>query len=199
MANDTLTTSALLLGGGLAGYAVGHWLDHRTHQPTGPSPEEQRAEPVSSPAQVDARNARPARGGRRWSREGRTLLRDGAKAIEIVRVDLGDHRFALSPHETDVLAERLVRLLNGRNARGKTPWYRERWLVEERCGYRAWLFWTGAPPETAAVGDVWTYIEKPMGEIVGRRRFRTTAEGHRYAKAALKRALERAGKFDCYE
>ncbi len=202
MANDALTTGALLLGGGLAGYAVGHWLDRRDDEPSPPAGARPVDKSVPSPSPGDPRNAR---GSRRWSREGRTLLRDGVATFQIVRVDLGDQRYAMSPHETDVLAEQIVRLLNGRNARGvrgaraKTPPYRERWLVDDRCGYRAWLFWTGTPPERAVVGDAWAYLEKTSnGAITAKRRFRTRDEAYRYIKPALKRALERAGKDDCY-
>ncbi len=70
------------------------------------------------------RNARGSRRARRrqararYSREGRTILRDGQPVVHLERVDLGDHRFAMTPHETDVLAQRVVDLLNrsGRNA-----------------------------------------------------------------------------------
>jgi hypothetical protein len=199
MANDALTTGVLILGGGLAGYALGQWLERRDDEPAPRAEAPPLDEPISSPTQVEQRNAR---GARRWSREGRTLLRDGVAAFQIVRVDLGDQRYAITPHETDVLAEQLVRLLNGRNAggaRAKTPPYRERWLVDDRCGYRAWVFWTGTPPERAVVGDAWAYLEKTSnGEITAKRRFRTREEAYRYIKPALKRALERAGKDDCH-
>lgn len=203
MANDTLTTGALLLGGGLAGYAIGHWLDARFDDPPADMAASPAVQPVSSPAQVSERNA--SRRRKRYTIEGRTILRDGVAVVEIARVDLGDQRYAISPHEADVLAEQIVRLLNGRNAQGargaraKTPPYRERWLVDDRCGYRAWVFWSGTPPERAVVGDAWAYLEKTAsGEMIAKRRFRTRDEAYRYIKAALKRALERAGKDDCY-
>lgn len=215
MANDRdgLTTGALLLGGGLAGYALGRWLDRDEDErpPAAPSPEVAVAQlpsgvldvPVSSPSQVSERNGRSTRGARRYTREGRTILRDGVAVLRVERVDLGDQRYELSPHETDVLTEKIVRLLDGagarRDGRKKEPWYRERWLVDDRCGYRAYMFWTGAPPETAVVGDVWAYVEKPNGQIIGKRRFRTKDEGLKYVRAALRRALERAGKYDCYD
>lgn len=61
------------------------------------------------------RNGRSRRGARRnhrYTREGRTILRDGVPVLQLGRVDLGDQRYAISPHETDVLAEEIVRLLD---------------------------------------------------------------------------------------
>ena len=66
----------------------------------------------------ERRNARGHRGPRRrqarprYSRDGRTILRDGEAVLHLERVDLGDQRFVLSPHEADVLAQRVVDLLN---------------------------------------------------------------------------------------
>jgi len=231
---DAFTTGALLLGGGLAGYLGQRWICGRERDAdadaasgppaplvasvlASPGPEPAPTAPSSSTPPLDepvsspSRNGRSPHRGKRYAREGRTILRDGVAVVHVERVDLGDQRYAISPHETDVLTQEIVGLLNGRrprrqtaetqrrrDGRAKDPWYRERWLVDDRCGYRAWLFWTGKPPNEAVVGDVWAYVEKPAGEIVGKRRFRTTDEAHRYVKAALKRALERAGKFDCY-
>jgi hypothetical protein len=48
---------------------------------------------------------------------GRVIVRDGQPLVRIERVDLGDARYALSPHETDELGARIVRLLNRRGAR----------------------------------------------------------------------------------
>lgn len=62
------------------------------------------------------RNARSVRGGRgrpRYTREGRRILRDGEPVFQLDRIDLGDQRYAISPHEADALAQRLVDLLNG--------------------------------------------------------------------------------------
>lgn len=61
--------------------------------------------------------ARASRSAHRYTREGRTVLRDGEAIIRIDRVDLGNERYAVSPHETDKLAERVVRLLNKHGAR----------------------------------------------------------------------------------
>jgi len=80
-----------------------------------------------------------------------------------------------------------------RDARTRDPAHRERSLIGDRAGYRAWAFWTGAPPESAKVGDAWAYIEQPSGKIMAKKRFRTQAEAWTYAKAALKRAVERTG------
>lgn len=68
------------------------------------------------------RNARRAprsrrQGRARFSNEGRTIHRDGVPVLYLERVDLGDHRFALSPYEADVLVRRIVSLLNGAGRR----------------------------------------------------------------------------------
>ncbi len=48
----------------------------------------------------------------RYRREGRTILRDGDAVLRLERVDLGDQRFAITPHEADVLSQHIVELLN---------------------------------------------------------------------------------------
>lgn len=48
---------------------------------------------------------------------GRTIVRDGEAIVRLERVDLGNERYALSPHETDKLTQRIVRLLNKHGAR----------------------------------------------------------------------------------
>jgi len=48
---------------------------------------------------------------------GRVVARDGQPLVRLERVDLGDQRFVLSPHETDRLGARIVRLLNRRGAK----------------------------------------------------------------------------------
>lgn len=211
MSHDSDNVSGVLfLGAGAAALALGTWFVSRSSSESTPPTTPTTPAPTADPAVASSswelqRNAKPARGARRYAREGRTILRDGVAVLSLARVDLGDQRYAITPHETDALVEQIVRLLNGaragrRDARAKDPPYRERWLVDDRCGYRALLFWTGAPPETAKVGDVWAYLEKNSnGQILAKRRFRTTDEGHRYIKAALRRALERAGKHDCYD
>jgi hypothetical protein len=73
---------------------------------------EDRAESLPGGPHRDA-----ARESKRYSLEGRRVLRDGEAIISIERVDLGDQRYALSPHETDRLAKRLVNLLNRHGAR----------------------------------------------------------------------------------
>ncbi|MCB9507854.1 MAG: transglycosylase SLT domain-containing protein [Kofleriaceae bacterium] len=65
-------------------------------------------------AAASASATRNAARGRRWSREGRTILRDGVALVRIERVDLGDQRYAINPHETDVLTQQIVNLLNRR-------------------------------------------------------------------------------------
>ncbi len=58
-----------------------------------------------------------ARATQRYTREGRTILRDGEAILYVDRVDLGDQRYAISPHDADRLTDRMVRLLNRRGAR----------------------------------------------------------------------------------
>ncbi len=53
----------------------------------------------------------------RYTLEGRTILRDGEQILYVDRVDLGDARYAISPHHADVLTQRMVRLLNRHGAR----------------------------------------------------------------------------------
>lgn len=74
---------------------------------------EDRAEPLPN-----AKRTRDARGGGRYALDGgRTILRDGEALVRLERVDLGDSRYALSPHETDQLATRIVGLLNRKRSR----------------------------------------------------------------------------------
>lgn len=81
---------------------------------------------------------RPRRGARRahFAREGRTILRDGQAVLHLERVDLGDGRFALTPHETDVLAQRVVDLLNRTGAR------RQAASSQDRAAHQVFLFRT---------------------------------------------------------
>ncbi|HEX5062378.1 MAG TPA: hypothetical protein VFV99_23565 [Kofleriaceae bacterium] len=58
-----------------------------------------------------------ARATDRYTLEGRTILRDGERILYVDRVDLGDSRYAISPHHADLLTERMVRLLNRHGAR----------------------------------------------------------------------------------
>lgn len=72
-----------------------------------------RAEPLpDAPRPRGAARTTP-----RFTREGRTILRDGVAILYVDRVDLGDQRFAISPHHADVMTERMVRLLNRKGAR----------------------------------------------------------------------------------
>lgn len=72
----------------------------------------QRAEALPGPVRP-----RGARHAQRFTREGRTILRTGEAIVRLERVDLGDQRYALSPHHADLLTERIVRLLNAKGAR----------------------------------------------------------------------------------
>ena len=58
-----------------------------------------------------------SRGAERYTREGRTILRDRQPILYVDRVDLGDARYAISPYHADLLTERMVRLLNKHGAR----------------------------------------------------------------------------------
>jgi sulfur transfer complex TusBCD TusB component (DsrH family) len=72
---------------------------------------EDRAEPLPT-----AKRARGA-AAQRYTLQGRTILRDGEAILYVDRVDLGDERFAISPHHADLLTQRMVRLLNRHGAR----------------------------------------------------------------------------------
>ncbi len=75
--------------------------------------QESRAEPM--PPRRKPRGA--SRTTKRYTREGRTILRDGEAIVHVDRVDLGNERYAMSPHHADRLTERMVRLLNTHGAR----------------------------------------------------------------------------------
>lgn len=60
---------------------------------------------------------RPDQGQPRYTTEGRRILRDGEAIAVVERVDLGDQRFAVSPHEADLLAKRIADLLTRYGAR----------------------------------------------------------------------------------
>jgi hypothetical protein len=83
-------------------------------------------------AHAARRNARRPRGRRqaapRYALEGgRTILRDDQPIVTLQRIDLGNERYALSPHETDGLARQIVDLLNGKRRRqsgAATPTHR---------------------------------------------------------------------------
>jgi hypothetical protein len=70
------------------------------------------AEPL--PGETKPRGADAAK---RFSIAGRTISRDGDPILHLERVDLGDARYAISPHHADLLAQRIVRLLNEHGAR----------------------------------------------------------------------------------
>lgn len=72
-----------------------------------------RAEPLpSGPSPRDT-----SRGSQRYTHEGRTILRDGEAILHVERVDLGNERYAISPHHADLLTQRFVRLVNQHGAR----------------------------------------------------------------------------------
>lgn len=73
---------------------------------------EAKAEPLPT-----RRKPRGAANAKRYTTEGRRILRDGEPILYVDRVDLGDERYAISPHHADLLTERMVRLLNKHGAR----------------------------------------------------------------------------------
>lgn len=75
--------------------------------------QEQHAEPL--PRRRQPRDV--ARTGRYGLDGGRTIVRDGEALVRLERADLGDGRYVLSPHETDQLGARIVRLLNKKGVR----------------------------------------------------------------------------------
>ena len=75
---------------------------------------EDKVEPLPGPAK---RTRDANRAGQYKLDGGRVIARDGQPLVRLERVDLGDDRYALSPHETDELGARIVRLLNRRGAR----------------------------------------------------------------------------------
>jgi hypothetical protein len=70
---------------------------------------EDKAEPM--PPAKRTRDARYMLDG------GRVIARDDQPIVRLERVDLGDARYILSPHETDELGARIVRLLNRRGGK----------------------------------------------------------------------------------
>lgn len=73
--------------------------------------------PVATPlVRNGQRSGRAERGAVRSTRYaldgGRIITRDGQSLVRLERVDLGEERYALSPHQTDALGARIVRLLN---------------------------------------------------------------------------------------
>lgn len=58
-----------------------------------------------------------SRASQRYTHEGRTILRDGEAILHVERVDLGNERYAISPHHADLLTQRIVRLVNQHGAR----------------------------------------------------------------------------------
>jgi len=73
-----------------------------------------RAEPLPDGS---SRPRGASRATERYTREGRRILRDGEAILYVDRVDLGNQRYAISPHDADLLTERMVRLLNRHGVR----------------------------------------------------------------------------------
>lgn len=105
-ARDQLAAANVIDRNAIAPKQAGYWklvTDPRVFMPM-------RAKPLPAPTRQRRRDARTSR----YALEGgRVIVRDGQAVVRLERVDLGDERYALSPHETDELAARIVRLLNG--------------------------------------------------------------------------------------
>ena len=110
-ARDQLAAANVIDRNAIAPKQAGYWklvTDPRVLMPM-------RAKPMPPPTRNRRRDA--ARSSRYALEGGRLILRDGQAVVRLERVDLGDERYVLSPHETDELAARIVRLLNRRGAR----------------------------------------------------------------------------------
>ncbi len=106
-ARDRLAAASIIDKRSIAPGSAGYWklvTDERTF-------DENRAEPLPGS------QPRGATGTKRFSLDGRTISRDGQPILHLERVDLGDARYAISPHHADLLAQRIVRLLNQHGAR----------------------------------------------------------------------------------
>ncbi|MBA3673198.1 MAG: hypothetical protein H0W68_14400 [Gemmatimonadaceae bacterium] len=108
-ARDQLATANLIDPAAIAPKQAGYWKlvsDPRVFMPM-------RAKRLPAP-----KRHRDAARTKRYALEGgRVIVRDGQPLVRLERVDLGDVRYALSPHETDELSALIVRLLNRRGAR----------------------------------------------------------------------------------
>ncbi len=107
-ARDRLAKAGILDKRSIAPRDAGYWklvTDARVFKAEG-------AEPL--PGELTPRGAD---GAKRFSVAGRTISRDGDPILHLERVDLGDARYAISPHHADLLAQRIVRLLNQHGAR----------------------------------------------------------------------------------
>lgn len=101
------------------GPAFGTWaltteprfFNERKAQPLPPASARNEESGDREPAR--RRTRRGGKGQPRYTTEGRRILRDGEPIVLVERVDLGDHRFALSPYETDQFVRRMTKLLNG--------------------------------------------------------------------------------------
>lgn len=110
-ARDQLVAASVIDRNAIAPKQAGYWklvTDPRVFMPM-------RAKPLPAVARSRQRDA--ARTSRYALDGGRVIVLDGQPVVRLERVDLGDERYALSPHETDELAARIVRLLNRRGGR----------------------------------------------------------------------------------
>lgn len=106
-ARDQLVAANVIDRNAIGPKQAGYWklvTDPRVFMPM-------RAKPLPA---VRSRQRDAARTSRYALDGGRVIVLDGQPVVRLERVDLGDERYALSPHETDELAARIVRLLNRR-------------------------------------------------------------------------------------
>jgi hypothetical protein len=110
-ARDQLAAANVIDRNAIGPKQAGYWklvTDPRVFMPM-------RAKPLPAPTRAPRRDA--VRTSRYALEGGRVIVRDGQAVVRLERVDLGDERYVLSPHETDELAARIVRLLNRHGAR----------------------------------------------------------------------------------
>ncbi|MFT3695716.1 MAG: hypothetical protein QM831_21440 [Kofleriaceae bacterium] len=106
-ARDQLVAAGLIDRDAISPNQAGYWrlvTDSRVFTPT-------RAKSMPAGHRDAARSARFSLDG------GRVIVRGGVRLVRLERVDLGDNRYALSPHETDEFGARIVRSLNRRGAK----------------------------------------------------------------------------------
>ena len=118
---SSTSTFALGLGGGLAlWYATQVRPARATAQhiaPVGDEPATVRNARRGTREASAAKTRGASRTRPNYTHVGRTILRDGDAILYVDRVDLGDQRYAVSPHEADQLTARMVRLLDRHGAR----------------------------------------------------------------------------------
>lgn len=109
-ARDRLAAAGLLDADANKPTAPGYWILVSSANAF----REDQAEPLPG----RPKRTRDARGAGRYTLDGgRVIQRDGQPLVRLERVDVGDSQYVLSPHETDQLGAKIVRLLNRRGGR----------------------------------------------------------------------------------